>query len=98
MFGITGQKVTHTQKISTGDPEDPHDENYLRDIRRKGIKENLEPSASDLLSENFLETQPSNVNDDDIVVDAMDPVAPSNVREFVINPGQILGILSSVHN
>ncbi|XP_019869686.1 actin-related protein 8 [Aethina tumida] len=96
LFGITGQKVTHTQKISTGDPEDPHDENYLRDIRRKGIKENLEPSASDLLSENFLETQPSNVNDDDIVVDAMDPVAPSNVREFVINPGQILGLDQAV--
>ncbi|CAH0551733.1 unnamed protein product [Brassicogethes aeneus] len=96
LFGITGAKVTHTQKVSSGDPEDPHDEIYLRDIRRKGMKESMEPSASDLLSENYLENQQSNVNDDDIVVDAMDPVAPSNVREFVINPGQILGLDQAV--
>lgn len=36
LFGITGSKTIHTQKISTGDPEDPHDELYLRDIRKKG--------------------------------------------------------------
>lgn len=36
LFGITGPKSLHTQKISTGDPEDPHDELYLRDIRKKG--------------------------------------------------------------
>lgn len=33
LFGITGSKSVHTQKRSSGDPEDPHDENYLRDIR-----------------------------------------------------------------
>ncbi|KAJ8926028.1 hypothetical protein NQ315_009883 [Exocentrus adspersus] len=93
LFGITGTKALHTQKISTGDPEDPHDELYLRDIRKKvGMKESMEPSASDLLSEGYLESQQGNVNDDDIVVDAMDPVAPASVREFVTNPGQILGL------
>lgn len=33
LFGITGPKTVHTQKSSPGDPEDPHDENYLREIR-----------------------------------------------------------------
>lgn len=39
LFAITGTKLIHTQKISTGDPEDPHDEIYLRDIRKKGKNE-----------------------------------------------------------
>lgn len=92
LFGITGPKIIHTQKISTGDPEDPHDENYLREIRRKGMKESLEPSSTDPLNESYLEQQQSNTNEDDIVVDAMDPVQMTSVREFVINPGQILGL------
>lgn len=33
LFGITGTKTVHTQKRSLGDPEDPHDENYLRETR-----------------------------------------------------------------
>lgn len=33
LFGITGNKCVRTQNRSFGDPEDPHDENYLRDIR-----------------------------------------------------------------
>lgn len=35
LFGITGSKTVFTQKRSVGDPEDPHDENYLREIRVK---------------------------------------------------------------
>lgn len=31
LFGITGTKYVHTQKRSSGDPEDPHDDNYLRE-------------------------------------------------------------------
>ncbi|KAJ8976225.1 hypothetical protein NQ317_013617 [Molorchus minor] len=96
LFGITGPKSLHTQKISTGDPEDPHDEIYLRDIRKKGMKESMEPSASDLLSEGYLENPQNNSNEDDIVVDAMDPIAPTTVREFVTNPGQILGLDQAV--
>lgn len=56
------------------------------------MKENMEPLAADLLSEGYLESQPSNANDDDIVVDAIEPLAPPSVREFVTNPGQILGL------
>lgn len=33
LFALTGSKNAHTQKRSLGDPEDPHDENYLREIR-----------------------------------------------------------------
>ncbi|XP_060528431.1 actin-related protein 8 [Cylas formicarius] len=94
LFGITGPKQIHTQKISTGDPEDPHDEIYLRDIRKRGMKE--ESSVAELLSESYIESQQSAVNDDDIVVDAMDSVAPASVREFVTNPGQILGLDQAV--
>ncbi|KAL1512547.1 hypothetical protein ABEB36_002128 [Hypothenemus hampei] len=92
LFIITGPKQVHTQKLSTGDPQDPHDELYLRDIRKKGMKEE---SASNELSESFLENQQAG-NEDDIVVDAMDPVITQSVKEFVINPGQILGLDQAV--
>lgn len=59
------------------------------------MKEN-ETSAADLLSEGYLENQQSNSNEDDIVVDAMDAVVPASVREFVTNPGQILGLDQAV--
>ncbi|XP_044256841.1 actin-related protein 8 isoform X2 [Tribolium madens] len=96
LFGITGVKTIRTQKASTGDPEDPHDENYLRDIRRKGMKDNMEPSTSDLLSEPYLEQSQNPTNEDDVVVDAIDTVAPSYDKEFVIAPGQILGLDQAV--
>ncbi|XP_066259559.1 actin-related protein 8 isoform X2 [Euwallacea similis] len=92
LFAITGPKQIHTQKISTGDPEDPHDEIYLRDIRRKGIKE--ESSASEL-NESYLESQQAGT-EEDIVVDAMDPIIVQSVKEFIINPGQILGLDQAV--
>lgn len=38
LFAITGVKQVHIQKMSMGDPEDPHDEIYLRDVRKKGKK------------------------------------------------------------
>lgn len=31
LFGVTGPKLVHIQQRATGDPEDPHDENYLRE-------------------------------------------------------------------
>ncbi|XP_030753391.1 actin-related protein 8 [Sitophilus oryzae] len=93
LFAITGPKQVQTQKISIGDPEDPHDEIYLRDIRKKGMKE--ESSSADL-NESYLENQPV-PGDDDIVVDAMEPVAPQpSVKEFVLSPGQILGLDQAV--
>uniref|UniRef100_A0A6P7FJ58 Actin-related protein 8 n=1 Tax=Diabrotica virgifera virgifera TaxID=50390 RepID=A0A6P7FJ58_DIAVI len=96
LFAITGPKLIHTQKISTGDPEDPHDEIYLRDIRRKGMKESMDTANADLLSDSFLDGQQNNPGEDDIVVDAMDPVVPASIREFVTNPGQILSLDQAV--
>lgn len=67
-------------------------------MQRKGIKDNLEQSSSDLLNEPYLE-QSSNVsaaNEDDIVVDAIDTVTPSAVKEFVVNPDHILGLDQAV--
>jgi hypothetical protein len=31
LFGVTGPKLVHVQQRASGDPEDPHDENYLRE-------------------------------------------------------------------
>ncbi|CAH1122302.1 unnamed protein product [Ceutorhynchus assimilis] len=92
LFGITGPKQIHTQKISTGDPEDPHDELYLRDIRKKGIKE--ESSTNDPTDSFFESTQAG--AEDDIVVDAMESAITQSVKEFVTNPGQILGLDQAV--
>lgn len=70
---------------------------HLYLFQRRGIKENLDQSSSDI-TENFLEQtgQQNNLNEDDIVVDAIDNVPVGNDREFVINPGQILGLDQAV--
>lgn len=113
LFGITGPKLIKTQKTSTGDPEDAHDENYLRDIRvssvffhvisvicrilqRKGMKDNMEQNSADLLNESYLESSQIPVNEDDVVVDAIDTIQTSCDKEFVIAPGQILGLDQAV--
>lgn len=57
----------------------------------------MEPS-SDLLNESYLESAgaQNNAADDDIVVDAMDTVVSATDKEFVVNPGQILGLDQAV--
>lgn len=67
-------------------------------MQRKGIKENMEQTSSDLLNEQYYEHPniQSNQNDDDIVVDTIDAVVPNSDKEFVVNPGQILGLDQAV--
>ncbi|CAL4167632.1 unnamed protein product, partial [Meganyctiphanes norvegica] len=42
LLKITGSKFIVTQKLNPGDPDDPFDENYLRDTSRKGGREAAE--------------------------------------------------------
>ncbi|XP_065156186.1 actin-related protein 8 [Atheta coriaria] len=95
LLGVTGSKLVHTQKRNMGDPEDPHDENYLRDIRRKGFKDNLEIQNENEAYLEQTQSQQSN-NEDDIVVDAIDTVPTMTDKDFVVNPGQILGLDQAV--
>ncbi|XP_018330352.1 actin-related protein 8 isoform X2 [Agrilus planipennis] len=97
LFEITGPKQVYTQKPSLGDPEDPHDENYLRESRKKGLKEN-EQNSADAFGENYLEQSGSQnvTNDDDIVVDGIDSAVITTDKDFVVNPGQILGLDQAV--
>lgn len=60
------------------------------------MKESLDTANADLLNDTYLDNQQNNPNEDDIVVDAMDPVVPTSIREFVTNPGQILGLDQAV--
>lgn len=57
----------------------------------------MDQSATDI-TENFLEQsgQHNNLTEEDIVVDAIDNAPIGNDREFVINPGQILGLDQAV--
>ncbi|XP_047000292.1 actin-related protein 8 isoform X3 [Schistocerca americana] len=105
LLAVTGPKQVHIQKRSTGDPEDPHDDNYLRETSRRGAKEALEP-----LSGGFAGSELDGMNagldcsgvggqtgEEDIVVDAMDATVPTTVRdadtkEFVVGPEQVLGL------
>lgn len=61
------------------------------------MKENLEPS-SDILNEAYLDQcgVTNNTNEDDIVVDAIDTIISNTDRDFVVNPGQILGLDQAV--
>lgn len=66
------------------------------------MKESMESSSADMLGGNDgmdqTSTQTSsNANEDDIVVDAIDTTVPgSQDKEFVINPGQLLGLDQAV--
>lgn len=62
------------------------------------MKDNMEPTTSDFLNESYLEqsNNPNASNEDDIVVDAIDTAPTSSDKEFVINPGQILGLDQAV--
>ncbi|XP_075228327.1 actin-related protein 8 isoform X2 [Lycorma delicatula] len=93
LLGVTGTKMITTQKRSTGDPQDPHDADYLRETSRRGAKENLEVN-----SEGLGDGSGVTGGDEDIVVDAMLETASGgpggNVsdKEFTINPDQLLGL------
>ncbi|KYN00766.1 Actin-related protein 8 [Cyphomyrmex costatus] len=94
LFRITGTHNVHVQKRSLGDPEDPYDENYLRETSRRGMKETLDHSSE---MQEEAAAAPAVVGDDEVVVDASDP-APSLLnrdldvpRDFVI-PQQLLGL------
>lgn len=60
------------------------------------MKDNMEQSAADLLNETYLESSQIPVNEDDVVVDAIDTIQASCDKEFVIAPGQILGLDQAV--
>jgi hypothetical protein len=60
------------------------------------MKDNMEQSTADLLTEAYLEPSQNPTNEDDVVVDAVDTVPPSYDKEFVIAPGQILGLDQAV--
>ncbi|EFN89058.1 actin-related protein 8 isoform X1 [Harpegnathos saltator] len=95
LFRITGAHTVHVQKRSTGDPEDLFDENYLRETSRRGIKETLE-QTSEMQEET---AAPTNVGDDEVVVDSVNDSAPAlsnrdseGPRDFVVGPQQLLGL------
>ncbi|KDR14149.1 actin-related protein 8 isoform X4 [Zootermopsis nevadensis] len=108
LFGVTGPKLVHIQQRASGDPEDPHDENYLRETSRRGMKESLEPLAGGLAVGDLDGLTPGLdcsggvvPGEEDIVVDAIDSTAPSggregDAKEFVLGPEQALGLDQAV--
>ncbi|XP_014211678.1 actin-related protein 8 [Copidosoma floridanum] len=95
LFRLTGAHGAHIQKRYTGDSEDPHDESYLRETSRRGIKENLEQN-SEMPEESTISVVPG---EDEVVVDNVDSTPNAlNTREldapkdFVVGPQQLLGL------
>ncbi|XP_071639578.1 actin-related protein 8 [Temnothorax longispinosus] len=95
LFRVTGTHNVHVQKRSLGDPEDPYDENYLRETSRRGMKETLDHSSE---MQEEAAAIPAAVGDDEVVVDAVGDPVPSlsnrdldAPRDFVI-PQQLLGL------
>lgn len=92
LFGLTGSKAVQVQSKYNGDAEDPFDEYYLAETRKKGLKDNLEPSMD--MNEPYEATANQVTADDDIVVDTIEYNQAS--KDFVINPGQVLGLDQAV--
>ncbi|XP_063228540.1 actin-related protein 8 isoform X2 [Bacillus rossius redtenbacheri] len=98
LFGVTGPKAVLVQKRSLGDPEDPHDDNYLRETSRRAAKESLEPLPGGAELDGG-----GPPGEEDIVVDAIDPMAAGagglrdlEAKEFVVGPEQVLGLDQAV--
>lgn len=73
LLKITGPKIPVTQRPNPGDPDDPFDENYLRETSRRGGREATE--ASEVGG-----GEGGDGGDDDIVVDDQPLVPPSSTR------------------
>lgn len=71
LLKITGPKMMHTQKPNMGDPDDPFDENYLRETSRRGGREAAE--AMDVGGGDA-----GDGGEEDIVVDDQ-PLPPSQI-------------------
>ncbi|KAK0076012.1 hypothetical protein PV325_006017 [Microctonus aethiopoides] len=97
LFKVTGVHNVHIQKRYIGDPEDPHDENYLRETSRRGMKENLEQTLE--MQEEIAHTTNVNDREEEVIVDNIDsaPITLSNrdldaPRDFIVGPQQLLGL------
>ncbi|RZF39990.1 hypothetical protein LSTR_LSTR002393 [Laodelphax striatellus] len=92
LLGVTGPKTLTTQKRPTGDPQDPHDADYLRETSRRGLKEATEANAEGLADGGAA------AGEEDIVVDTILEGVPGGAgsalvdREFTVNSNQLLGL------
>nr|SVE93502.1 EOG090X02LT [Scapholeberis mucronata] len=74
VFALTGQdKRGQGQANATGDPEDPHDADYLRETSRRAHKEALENQSASAASMDTAENGASAAaqGEDDLVVDSL---------------------------
>ncbi|XP_064474750.1 actin-related protein 8-like isoform X2 [Ornithodoros turicata] len=97
ILGLTGPKQVRVQHRNPGDPEDPHDENYLIQTQRRGAREVVDGSqASDAASQlDDSQMGQAGLDDDDVVAPEAASVASSatmrdNDGEFQCD--QLLGI------
>ncbi|EZA55915.1 hypothetical protein DMN91_010634 [Ooceraea biroi] len=95
LFRITGTHSVHGQKRSAGDPEDPYDENYLRETSRRGMKESLDHSSE---MQEEAASAPAAAGEDEVVVDTVGDSVPSlsnrdleAPRDSMV-PQQLLGL------
>ncbi|CAL1269551.1 unnamed protein product [Larinioides sclopetarius] len=90
LLGITGPKKIRTQQRNEGMSDDPHDELYLIQTQRRGVKDATEgPSEQSFTEDSHLN---SSILDDDI--DSTEPPTSINVKETEqeLNCDQLLGI------
>ncbi|GFR08202.1 actin-related protein 8 [Trichonephila clavata] len=90
LLGITGTKNIRTQQRNEGMPDDPHDELYLIQTQRRGVKDNVEgPSEQSFAEDSHLNTS---ILEEDI--DSTDPPPSINVKEVEqdLNCDQLLGV------
>nr|SVE84755.1 EOG090X02LT [Daphnia pulex] len=74
VFALTGQdKRGQGQANASGDPEDPHDANYLRETSRRAHKEALENQSASAASMDTAEnsTNTGGQGEEDLVVDSL---------------------------
>ncbi|GIX71980.1 actin-related protein 8 [Caerostris extrusa] len=90
LLGITGTKKIRTQQRNEGIPDDPHDELYLMQTQRRGVKDTPEgPAEQSFTEDSHLN---SSILEDDI--DSTETPASISIKETEqeLNCDQLLGI------
>ncbi|XP_076354508.1 actin-related protein 8 isoform X3 [Tachypleus tridentatus] len=92
LFALTGTKKVYTLQRSRGDPEDPHDEDYLVLTQRRGAKDMTDGGQAEIGTQNEDSQLGSSLLDDEMDTNETAPSVTLQETERELQCDQLLGV------